>query len=890
MTENKRQVYILSLEASDIFSHMYRDTNINYDYCGMIPYSLELIKLRKEGLKTRYIQNRDKEISMDIINVKFNQKVKSGLELKKILKPNKDRINKEINVLTNNGGSKGEIEKKISYRNNIRNLMKRINKEKQHPIWSETTVDELRKSLYIDGFVLNQIDRKTGETKVVEYVVYKRSSSKSRTGQCLFIKKSLYNKMIKWSRMGLPFRKNMKVDLAGLLAYESLVGSSLEDTIKINPDQILIVDDVDSKFNQICNVVRTGDERLLNSYKENVTVSNSLFDGESLLDENYFEEGVSMKLLRNHMFKSASFNCKIQKYLQDNCPKDTHYNSWVLKDMFNNDIYAKDVALIITPSSLKALKFSGVLGEEKNMWDYWKLKVKEDDNLFGVCKHEKHSKLGFDEKGDILQQTSYQMINCLPIVQNDIEELTKTEKLYIERLKNDDAFFVDKIKENATMINSNEMLADLYDINRDIINTKLFRDFRKGFIKGHVNRTKKGKIKLNGDYCVMLGNPMEFLKHAIGQLNLSDVGSLSLIDNEIHTTLFEFNHEYVGFRNPNTSPSNVLIVKNKFVEDIHKYFNLTNNIVCVNAIKFPIQDILSGCDYDSDTVLLLNNNKILELGKKCFGNYQVCINDVESQKKQYRLNKKDMFEIDNQLSTSQRNIGKVVNLGQFCMSVYWHLINNNESGDHVDELLKKVDVMTVLSGIAIDMAKKFYEIDIDREICNVHKNEQLKKRKNKPMFWEHVSQSKTIKNRIEEYDCPMDFLIKELNKIPQAERKSNIEFKKILIEKEDVNYNQKQVNKIISLVDETDNLLKSENAKLIDKEERFTNIEDIMKDCFDKIQKIKINENTMYEIIKETSQSNTKIFMKLLHILHKTHKENFLKCFKNGHIGLKSYL
>jgi hypothetical protein len=82
---------------------------------------------------------------------------------------------------------------------------------------------------------------------------------------------------------------------------------------------------------------------------------------------------------------------------------------WVIK------IFAKDIDLICTPSSLKALKFSNVIGTDKDMWEYWKRKVNEDENLFGVCKHDKKSKLGYDENGNVLQQTSYQMINCLPM-------------------------------------------------------------------------------------------------------------------------------------------------------------------------------------------------------------------------------------------------------------------------------------------------------------------------------------------------------------------------------------------------------------------------------------------------------------------------------------------
>ncbi|PLR72299.1 RNA dependent RNA polymerase [Bacillus sp. UMB0728] len=862
MSEYNKQVYIMSLEASDLWSHMYRGTIIDHDYCGMIPYSLELIKLKKEGLRVRYISSRDKEISSDIINVKFKSKVKSGNELKKILtKKNKDNTN-------------------IDYASKLDEFIEIINKNESNFNWQEVSVDELRKQFYTEGFKVRNIVKSTGEIRETEYVVYKRSSSKSRTGQCLFIKKSLYNKMIKWSRMSLPLRKDMEIDLAGLLAYESLVGSSLEGTIKIDPNRILIVADVESKFKQVCNVVRKGEDKFLDSFKEETTVTNSLFDGESLLDSKYFDDGTSMKLLRNHMFKSAAFNCNVKQFLMDNCPVGIKYDEWQLTDMFGNNIFAKDIDFIITPNSLKALKFSKVIGSDKIMWEYWKQKVNEDGNIFGICKHEKPSKFGSDLSGNVLQQTSYQMINCLPLTKADVVELTKTEKDYIFRLKNDDDFFIEKIKEGANLINSNEMLLALYNINNKIINTNMFRKFRKDFIFGHMNHSKKGKIKLNGDYCVMLGNPMEYLKHAIGQFDIHSEPSLK--DNEVHTGLFKFNKELVGFRNPNTSPSNVLIVKNIKNNDIDKYFNLTDNIVCVNAINFAIQDILSGADYDSDTVLLFDDPKLLQLGKKCYGNYLVCINNIEGQKKKYRLNKNDMYDIDCQLSTSQRNIGKVVNLGQFCMSVYWDLLNKDVRGEEVNELLKKVDVMTVLSGIAIDMAKKFYEINISAEIRNVEKNKFLKERKNKPNFWKYVSQSKTIKNRIEPYDCPMDYLINELDQLDYAAYRENVHLESFLIEKDISKANYRQFDKVINKITEMDDLIRSENAKFKDKDEKNTKIEDITLDLLNYLKKLKINEDTIYMIIRYISDTDNKLLLRVLNVLYQSQKEKFLKTFKNG--------
>ncbi len=855
----------MSLEAADIYSHMHREMDLHHNYCGMIPYSLELIKLRDEGLKIIDIEDRDKEISRDIINVKFEQKVKSGSELKKILNRKKEKRSQSSSDTKENS-----YDKKLSEFLNI------VEDNLHSENWNEVNVNDLRKILYTDGFKMKFKNKRTGSVKVVEYVSYKRSSSKSRTGQCLFIRKSLYNRMIKWSRLGLPFRKNMKIDLAGLLAYESLVGSSLEDTMTIDPNKILMVDDVYSNFNRICNVVRKGNNGFLDSFTEEIEVSNSLFDGESLLDERYFEDGVSMKLLRNHMFKSAAFNCNIQMFLRDNCPSEIEYDDWKIEDMFNNKIKAKDIEMITTPSSLKAFKFSEILGSRGDMWDYWKQKVVEDGSVFGICKNEKKSKLGKDEQGNILQQTSYQMLNSLHIKKSSLKELIKTEENYIMDLKNNEELLLEKIKEDSNLMNSNEMMVHLAEHNKNFINTMTFKKFKKKYIWSHVNHAKKGKIKLAGDYCVLLGNPMEFLYHSIGKM---EERSQTLIDNEVFTNLFPFDKEYVSFRNPHTSPSNVLVVKNKSSEDIQKYFNLTKNIVCVNAIKFPIQDILSGCDYDSDTMLVIDHPEMLKLGKECFEKYNVCINDIEGQKKEYRLNKHDAYEIDNQLSTSQMNIGRVVNLGQFCMSVYWDLMNRGINNKETDELLKKIDIMTILSGIAIDMAKKFYEIDINKEIKHVEKNKTLKERSSKPLFWKYVSQNKNIKTT--HYNCPMDFTIEYLSNINYATRTETVPFEILLKEENHNNPNYRQSNKIIERIQKMDDMVKHLNASIKEKEKRKLLIEEEVNNCLNYIKKLKLNINTMHTTIKYTLATNEKIMVKILNVLYQTHQELFLNSFKN---------
>lgn len=869
--ENKKPVYIMSLEASDIYYHNYRGMDIKKDYYGMIPFSLELIKLIETGFKTKYIESRDKHTSDDIINVQFKTKAKKAEDMLSIVEKRIQYIDetKEKN--------KDYLDKMISFKESLQEHSI-IREDGEY--WDEVTVEEMRHKLYSDGFSITFVNPKTQKERVVEYVVYKRSSAKSRTGQCLFIKKSLYKKMISWSRMFLPFKKGDKVDLAGLLAYESLVGSSLEDTIEIDSNKILIVDDLDSKFNRVANVVKKNDATgFLDSFKEETEIVNSLFDGESLLDKKYFKDNQSMMLLRNHMFKSASFNTNIQEFFKDNCPKDTPYNEWTIEDMYGNKMLAKDIDMIITPNSLKALKFKGALPSktEKEMWDYWKMIVQTDGDIFGICKHEKQSKLGKDSKGSILQQTSYQMINCLPVNNDDISDLLSTEQGYIERLKNDEQFLISEIEKDIDLTNSNESIVGLYNVNNDFAKTGLFKSFKKDYVYNKGSHAKKGKIKIHGDYSVLLGNPVEFLYHSIGVDVLSSKYKSSLMDNEVYCPMFPDNEDLVGFRNPNTSPSNVLVMKNKKHQEIDKYFNLTPNIIAVNAIEFPIQDILSGCDYDSDTMLVSNEKKLVEIGKRCFNKYDVCVNHIEGQKKEYRLTNEDHYEIDNQLSSSQRIIGRVVNLGQFCMSIYWDLINKGSNPKEVEELLKKVDVMTILSGIAIDMAKKFYELDMMTEIKFVEKNELISKRKNKPNFWVSVSQNKSIKDKVEHYECPMDFLIDNIQKFNSTKRTPTIELGSLIQSFSTKNVNLKQLENIKFLLEEYTNelgLIKKENSEYA--REKIVNLEN---DVGNKIKGWKIKAETISVLLEGNHSIDNKALLKTIKFLYIYHQEELLKVF-----------
>ncbi|UQX56085.1 hypothetical protein M5V91_10895 [Cytobacillus pseudoceanisediminis] len=492
--------------------------------------------------------------------------------------------------------------------------------------------------------------------------------------------------------------------------------------------------------------------------------------------------------------------------------------------------------------------------------------------MFGICKHEKGTKRGkFENKP--LQQTSYQMLNSLGADKEVMRKLSEFEIYFIKDLKNNDDKFIEYIKQEANDVNCNMMLVNLYEINKDIVRTKMFRDFRAKTISNYVKHIKKGKLRLIGDYCTLLSCPMEYLYKAVGEIGNEINRPMALKDNEVYTTLFGdegFGNDYVAFRNPHTSMSNVLIVKNVRNKDIETYFKLTPNIVVINTIGSLILEILSGADMDSDCIAIFDNPDLMKLAKNCYKKFNVCVNGIDADPTEYTLSKAQASIIDNLLSDGQMNIGEVVNLGQLALSLYFDVLNKNKKPV---KLLKKVDVMTVLSGCAIDSAKRSYDIDLSEEIDEVRSDLILKKKKveienkktkklevkevsAKPNFWRYVTENKNT--HYKHYNCPMDFLYEIMGELDKAESREHLDVSELLVKRDYKKGNRKQIPRAEELASELqDKITKIKKERVnykVSKEEEFNKIEDTTEEYTTKFNKLKINENTMYVILSKISK------------------------------------
>lgn len=616
--------------------------------------------------------------------------------------------------------------------------------------------EEIREEFYQCGVKVEYktID-KDGTVKKVEYIDYKmlyRTPSKAKIGQVMFINEKLYKKAYDWLTMGLGNKMNKKnAKIVEMSAYAPLTTSTIIDTIHIPIEDILILNDQDSFFETITNIVKAEDYKVVKKVideektelnkqkaiksdkidddgepiynrsfkklevtekkcvvdKKVSTVKNTLWDGMGLIESDILPDYINgMALLRNHFFKMCGFKSYLQLFFKDWCEENGHdYNTYIIYDMFGLPHFLKDIKIITTNNAIKWLKFKDLMGNtDLEAYQYWCDRINSDGSIFGIVKTDHESKLGE------VQQMSYQMINTLPCEKDDIAEIAKTSVEYVELIKQDNSEFEKFLRNNANEINHYEMLADLYKHNNEFAKSKWFRYEKKEIIKNYVYRLRKGKITVNADNLTICGNPYALLLYSVGEDWTKDP-TLNQENGVIQCYTPRFNSdEYLcAFRNPHNSPNNILYLHNVYSDEMERYFQLSNNILAINCIKSDIQDRANGCDEDSDFFFVGNHPTMVKYAKICYENYPTIVNKLKESNITYENTKLAYADMDNKFAKSRMSIGESSNLAQLAMTYYWTNPDNKELYDNFV-------ILSVLAQVAIDSCKREYEVDPITEI------------------------------------------------------------------------------------------------------------------------------------------------------------------------------
>lgn len=917
----KNGIKIMNLEGADILRSNIEGKKIALNYNAVFSNS---------KLKNKMDLNINLEKTRDIINLTFNMPV---------TKIDESKYEKYKEYIKDNKISADNI-RKILY---LEGFELTFNKEKilkaSKKLGTKLITDtENKKYILVDRG--GEILKEDFETETIKYKWWFRSSAKARVGECLFVKEELYENIVRWQQMNIELPEGEEGMVVEMLAYMALTASTIENEIEINPENILVVNDLKSKMLTNCAKVvvdKNGQCKVERGLHE---VKNTLFDGQALLDDSVFKDtNASMKLLRHHFFKACAFRTYISKFMQDYCKENKlDYNTATVKDKYGNDIKVKDIKMITTENAMKWEKF---FKEDKSEgFRRWKDIVNKDGNLFGVCKEDHESK--YKDK----QKMSYQMINTLPVSRMELSKIAKFSINYINNLKDCNKEFLKYLEENKNITNAYQMMLDLHNVNTDFYKTDLFKDFKTKELCKLKKSLLRGKLLVEGDNLTVVGNPYIMLMHSVGKVKINKEGYIITEDetlpvNEkyisIYTKKFEDKEELVSFRNPHNAPNNIALFKNNRNDLLDKYFNFSNNIMAVNCINTEIQDLANGMDFDSDFMFTTNNENIVEAVKeKVFRKYACIVNCIPQSKKEYINTMENIAIIDNALAKGKNDIGTSSNQAQIAMSLFAN------SGYKDEELLDCVIILSVLAQVAIDNAKRQYEINLDKEINRLKRllNNKLKeenkdkdKKAKRPLFFFYTSTNKNTeykvkykdkdlkektryfsnkyeaelfknekdnaileeKNRRKNKDsfnknikCTMDYLIDIVEENVKNASKGEKIKAVLLIKIEEGKAKQEQCEKIINLVENYDNRVKSFNVEISKmseveerekkKEFRFEE-EYLMENIIKEIEKMKITDKTMNKLIKsaldkDSKTSNTHIRIKLLNVLYNAKRDN----------------
>ena len=639
---------------------------------------------------------------------------------------------------------------------------------------------------------------------------------------------------------------------------------------------------------------------------ESIKAENTMWDGMGLVDSSLVPEGIGgFMYCRSHMFKSCLFVGNLQEWFKDYYGDE--YETAMVKDMFGRRMKVTDVKVIVTDNSLKWLKFKEIMskkGTKEEAFRYWQRWMKKQGEEFEIVKVEHASKYGD------MQRSSFQINNTLLTTdQKVLQRIAEPSVKYCNALKTDVDAYIDFLKTTGSARYSiNNVLVALYKNNPDVIYWKWWKEQRARKISDFKkDRLQQGKLFHTGDNLVICGNPIALLmavtlntKKKKESFDLRQEGCFELEDDAIqcYTEHFAEGEYLAGFRSPHNSPNNIVHLHNVYPEALRKYFpDLGKNVIVINGIGTDVQDRLNSQDLDSDSIYATSQPDIVELARKAYMEYPTIINKVPLKgTREYSMSMESFSDMDHTIHRGQTDVGYASNLAQLALS-YWfeekgHL--NHGKDDSARSLEDVFIICSVLAQVAIDSAKRSYDINVQNELNRIGNLPCMKKKKPYPVFYAAIQKYKDQKKKgkkknirleqIKSYDCPMDILyqiiedgVVDLRK----EKEYNIETKpteKFYVHKNTtIGINRKQRLEVIGKIEAYDGKIKELNK---DSETYNEDLESAFTEILNSLSNITIQEDALKSLIAYALDGkNKKICNSMLTVLYDKYQQKFTNLF-----------
>ena len=750
---------------------------------------------------------------------------------------------------------------------------------------------QIREDFYVNGVDIEYVSRnKNGDIlkkEVIHYKMLYRTAGKAKKGSCMFINEVLYDAAIDFLRMGIqmPYHNAPIVEIG---AYSSLITSSIVGKIEIDPKNILIMKDVDVPFiTDVVSIETDENKHCIAKDMSGYQLKNTLFDGQALIDSSIFPDwGDGYVLLRQHFCKMASFKTNIQLFFKDYYGEQ--YETATVVDMFGVEHYVKDIKLITTDNAMKWLKFNV-------SYEYWCERVNRNGNMFGIVKTAHKSKLGQ------VQRMSYQMVNALD--ESIMPNVVAKSKQYIEDLKRDNTIFLDFLRDNVNFANDYEVLVALCEQNPDFTRSSYFRDRKKAIIKSYILEFKNGRVVQNADNLVIVGSPYAMLLHSVGDDVFKD-DTFHCEEGVIQcfTNRFEDGEYLAEFRSPFNSKNNLGYLHNVYHEKLHKYFDFGEQIIAINMIGTDFQDRNNGADQDSDSIYTTNQKDIVEYAKSCYAKYHTIVNNIPKEKNSYDDELINYAIIDNNLQAANRAIGESSNLAQF-NQVYAYTFKEKKYEDYTC-------ILSVLAQVAIDNAKRRFDIDLNNEIKRIEKDSNVSDNKH-PAFWFDIKKKdkfskkmtakekeKKKKNRMNaELRCPMNYL-GEVEFKDSRSSESELDMDHFFV-KYELELNRRKSKKVEEIIEKYSLELYNARVEEDDDGDDYFVLREDFDQMIDDIKSVYMSSSYLglmswlidrafcitpavkqnYDVVNSRIHKNKSL---LLSTLYNINKDNLLKCFSKN--------
>lgn len=258
--------------------------------------------------------------------------------------------------------------------------------------------------------------------------------------------------------------------------------------------------------------------------------------------------------------------------------------------------------------------------------------------------------------------------------------------------------------------------------------------------------------------------------------------------------------------------------------------------------------------------------------------FPIAVSNVSAVKMKRRYTNEQKCDLD--IKTSRNIIGMDINLSQECNSMLWDQLNAGASMDTIMSLYNDICILNVMSSLAIDSAKKEFNINLTTELralSTKYKREAADGRKIKPNFFAAKDRSKgyydTEHKVYSKHATTMDYLQTAINQYRSRRGRAQhtgtfLPFSEI-VTTDDYNHRniwKPKVERAVDLVRKLQNevrLLYQDTS--IDENERRMMARFRRQDCIDYVGEIVMTRNTMIYFLKhlesdEYSDSRRAIF------------------------------